>query len=402
MSKGKKRNTNKRNGKNSNRKTDKNLIKEVEKKSILQVASEEKNLNLDSIKLSLINRKDRYLIALAMISVILIICKASYRMFLKDINNIYLKNSSKPYLRPEQMLGNMLSIVCIFLVIRLIAYSFSEAKTIVNYNITEENFKTINKKRKQREERADTLYESIFVFLKHYIMFTIVFVVAGIIFTQKLSIIISALYNFNFIIPSIIVLIISGMIACWFSISKIDMSSEELEKTYKRKIIIETVIVSLIVILFFAVSIIGKDITGNMNLAFRNSEVNVKLESNYVFEDLLINIQNKEFNESINLQLDNEDMYFTSNSLIKKEVTEKFSETKKKNADLEYSMNKYDYFLYYSNSIDYSEYLINGKNKVTIFITLGNSKYRIVNYVDKDNDKYTYLRESYQKELSSN
>lgn len=358
----------------------------------------DKKLNLDCTKLSTSNRKDRYLIAISMISVILIICSVSYKIFLEDINNIYLTNALKPYLRPEQIFGNMLTILCISLLVRLFAYSFSEAKTIVNYNITEEiteeSLKMINKSRKQREERADILYESFFVFLEHYIIFTIMFVIVGILFKPDLPII-SSLYNVNFIIPSIIALIIGGTIACLYSIYKIDMSNKKLETIYKKKVINETIVVSIIIILVFALSIIGKNITGNIILAFNDSEVNVKLESNYVFENLLINIQNERFDESIKLQLNNESMYFSSSSLTKKVV----NEVNNKNTASEYKMNIDDYFLYYNNSIDYSEYLINGKNKVTILITLGDSTYRIVNYVEKDNNKYIYLRESYQKAL---
>lgn len=358
----------------------------------------DKKSNYDSTRLSISNRKDRYLIAISMISVILIICNVSYRIFLKDINNIYLTNSLKPYLRPEQVFGTMLAILCISLLFRLIAYSFSEAKTIVNYNLTEkateERLKMIDKTKKTREERADILYESIFVFLKHYIIFTILFVIVGIMFKPDLPII-SSLYNLNFIIPSIIALIIGGVIACLYSIYEIDMSSKELESTYKKKIINETIIVSIIIILVYATSIIKSDMTGKINLSFSNGELDVKLESNNVFENLIINIQNYKFDESINLQLNNEDLYFSSTSFTKKLT----NEINNKNTDLEYIMNMGDYLLYYDNTIDYSKYLVNGKNKVTIFITLGDSTYRIVNYVDKDNYEYIYLRESYQKVL---
>lgn len=351
----------------------------------------------NSMKLSLVNRKDRYLIVIALLTAIFAIIITAYKSSIVSLNTYYVTEEFEPFLKPDQAFGNILLIACIFLILRFICYCYAEAKTIVNYNMSE----SINNIKEKREMKADVLFESILILLKHYFILILIYIFVSLI-VEDYSFVVNA-YKINFIIPICIILIISSLAALIISMHTIDITNLISKKKVKSDLILENVIFVFLCIMFLITFMLDSKTTGKINLNFLKTEMQVDLESNKLFDSIKVNIRNNNFDKDLYYDLSSEDSYFTSIYIATDNLKKTLNESSNKDIySLNYSLNMNEALLFYNNIIDYGAYLAEGNNKITTYITIENYEYRIVNYVNKSNNNYKYIKTQYEKIIDSN
>lgn len=316
-------------------------------------------------KLSVSGRNGRYLLVFSFISVVLVVLNKSINMLENQLNKIYIYQSNIPYIKMVQAFPAIIFVVCIFLLVVLIRYSYFEANAFVERDTNSQQIFL---------QKANDLYDNIFYYLKIFGIGILLYLLFGII-TDRIAI---AKKNYAVAYTVVVVLSAIGSIVA-------------VRKTSKKKDVvipcISNVVIGAAVFLLFCLSAITiflpQQTIANLRIEYDSQYINMNFEGNLIFEQIQI-IVNNEMVENINGKTEN---YFISKYISKESETDIFVEEDN------------DYF-YYTKIVDINDYVDEGTNEVKIFFEIRGRNYTFSNPLVISNSKYEYVKLNYETPIN--